>query len=351
VGACDALPAPGTWQQITPPGVAISDGLALDPYTNGTVWLGADPGNGGAGGLFKSTDCGATWAHVNNGTNGSTVDGAKIWSLVIDPISAGTIYVVGAYGPQGLWKSTNGGADWVQLFPSGSEFANVVQYNFVSNVTMDPHDHMHLVVGTHGNCAAPYDPVCQAESTDGGASWHIMKIPNPSGGWVERSGPVLINQTSWLYTTIFNGMFVTTNNGASWQNITVAGTTGAAGGEFTHRTFVPSPNGYYYLPSVSRGGLLRSKDALSWELLPASPQGAELCVTYGGGNLYMADFQGGDYHVAPESDLTKWTTIPAPFQVTGSKQGAIYLEYDEAHHILYSSNFTGGLWRLVVSAS
>jgi hypothetical protein len=27
--------------------------------------------------------------------------------------------------------------------------------------------------------------------------------------------------------------------------------------------------------------------------------------------------------------------------------GAPYLAYDAAHHILYSSNFAGGLWRVV----
>jgi len=105
VAACDALPAAGKWEQITPPGVATSDALALDPFTAGTLWLGADPNGGGTPGLcglFKSTDCGATWKHVNTGTNGSAVDGSHMWSFAIDPVDAGVIYAVGAYGPQGL---------------------------------------------------------------------------------------------------------------------------------------------------------------------------------------------------------------------------------------------------------
>lgn len=349
VGACNALPAAGKWEQITPPGVATSDALALDPFTAGTLWLGADPNGGGTpglGGLFKSTDCGATWKHVNTGTNGATVDGSHMWSLAIDPVDAGVIYAVGAYGPQGLWKSTDAGVNWVQLFPASSEFAKVVEYTFASNVSMDPHDHKHLVVGTHANCEAPYDPVCQAESSDAGATWKIVRIPNPTGGWVERTGPYAIDASSWIFATPGTGMFLTTDHGATWNNATPPGVNGAAGGEFTHHPLFASPLGHYYLPGAP-SGLLRSNDGRSWSLLPGSPPGGELCVALGGGKIYMADFNSGTYHVAVESDAPQWSTFPAPFTVGAGKQGPIFLEYDEAHHILYSSNFTGGVWRVI----
>jgi hypothetical protein len=346
VGACDALPEAGVWQEITPPGVAISDGLTLDPINIGTVWLGADP-QGGAGGLFKSTDCGASWTHVNTGQNGSTVDGGRIWSLAIDPVQQGVIYVVGAYGPEGLWKSTNGGVDWVQLFPPTSMFAQTVQYAFASNVSMDPHDHLHLVVGTHAPCMGNYAPVCQAESLDGGNTWNIVKIPNPTGSWVERTGPYAIDPTSWLYATEFNGMYLTTDNGASFTDVTPMGVKGATGGEFTTHPLSLSPMGNYYIPSFGPGGLLTSKDGRSWSVVPGVPSGQEQCVTVGNGKVYIADFGDGSYHVAAESNLSQWSNFPSPFAVAGGKQGPIYLSYDEAHKVLYSSNFTGGTWRVV----
>ena len=229
--------------------------------------------------------------------------------------------------------------------PAQSEFAKVVQYTFASNVSMDPHDHKHLVVGTHANCAAPYDPVCQAESSDAGATWKIVRIPNPTGGWVERTGPYAIDATSWLYATPGTGIFLTTDHGATWNNATPKGVTGAAGGEFTHHPLFASPLGHYYLPGAP-SGLLRSNDGHSWSLMPGTTLGGELCVAMGGGKLYMADFNSGSYRVAVESDTPQWTTFPSPFTVGGGKQGPIFLEYDEAHHILYSSNFTGGVWRV-----
>lgn len=349
VASCDALPASGKWEQITPPGVATSSSLALDPFTVGTVWVGADPiggGTPGAGGLFKSTDCGSTWTHVNTGTDGATVDGSHMWSIAIDPVDQGTIYVVGAYGPGGLWKSTNGGVDWVNLFPTGSEFAKTVQYAFASNVSMDPTNHLHLVVGTHADCAPPYDPVCQAETTDGGQTWHIVKIPNPTGGWVERTGSYIIDNTGWLYATENNGMFLTVDHGATFKDVTPMGVTGAAGGEFTNVPLTKSPKGNYYLPAFNMAGLLTSTDGHAWSVVPGTPGGLEVCVGFGGGNVFMADFQSGAYHYASEDDLSTWTDLPMPYTV-GAKQGPINLSYDEKHHLLYSVDFTGGVWRIV----
>src|SRR5262245_62465389 len=102
----------GVWENITPPDVGTTDAIALDPFVAGTLWLGTDPTGGKKGGVFKSTDCGATWTHVNTGANGDAVDTAHIWSMAVDYAEHGVIYVIGQYGPEGLWKSTDGGVSW-----------------------------------------------------------------------------------------------------------------------------------------------------------------------------------------------------------------------------------------------
>ena len=78
VAACDAPPA-GSWdaKSISPVVAAMpsnasshtgqSCAIIVDPFDGTTVWLGT-----GYEGLFKSTDCGATWKHVN--TPGDLVD-------------------------------------------------------------------------------------------------------------------------------------------------------------------------------------------------------------------------------------------------------------------------------------
>jgi hypothetical protein len=43
--------------------------------------------------------------------------------------------------------------------------------------------------------------------------------------------------------------------------------------------------------------------------------------------------------------LGSWSTFPPPY-VTPTDTGR-FLDYDPDHHILYSSNFKGGVWRVV----
>jgi photosystem II stability/assembly factor-like uncharacterized protein len=346
VGTCDALPAEGQWEQITPPGVTLPRAIVVDPFDTATLWVGAAPMAPGQGGLYKSTNCGSTWEHVNTGTLGSQIDSARIWSLAVDPINKGVIYVVGAYGPLGLLKSTDGGANWVQLFPATSEFAQTVEYNFVGSVAMGPENPLHLIVGTHGNCKGAYAPACMAESTDGGATWKIFTTPFIPG-WAEQTGPYLLDATTIVFATLNSGLWLTTDHGAHWSNVTPAGVSGATGGEYTHRPFTPT-NGAYYLPSYNAGGLLVSTDVgRTWTRVASAPKGSyPLGLAIGGGNLYLADYNSKTYSVAKEPELTNWTTLPA-IPPPGDAEGSKSLEYDETHHLLYSSNISGGLWRVV----
>ena len=352
--ACSALGTPGEWENITPAGVITTHSIVADPFDSGTIWLGTAPDGLGAnpahgnGGLYKSTNCGAasSWTHVSTGANGTEVDKSWMWSMIVDPTDKGTVYVIGAYGPQGLWKSTNGGVDWVQLFPATSEFAKTVPYNFVGSITMDPSDHLHLMVGTHGNCAAPYMPSCVAESTNGGTSWKIVNMPG--SGWEEQTGPYLLNASSFLYASLFNGMTLFDNHGASYVDVTPSGVQGATGGEYTHRPLYPAADGTYYLPSYNQGGLLRSTDGgRTWSRVSGSPAGSYLLgIALGSDRIFLGDSRSNTYSMAYLSDLSKWQTLKAPPAPQGL--GPSYLEYDEAHHLLYSSNFEGLAWRMVV---
>src|SRR5450432_1340156 len=122
-GSGGAVPV-GTWVNITPPEV-----IQHPTYTNALVPL-IDPSNPSivyittdGNGIFKSVDCGANWHQVNTGTNGDQLNKGRIWSAALDPINPGTIYALTGYGPQGLWKTIDGGVNWAQTFPVGSDIA------------------------------------------------------------------------------------------------------------------------------------------------------------------------------------------------------------------------------------
>jgi hypothetical protein len=281
------------------------------------------------------------------------VDTGAIWSLAVDTVLPGVLYVVGTYGAGGLWKSTNGGVDFFQAAPSGSLAAIAMPAGQggpanIASVSMDPTNHLHMVVGPHINCAGQYAPACGAETTDGGQTWKIFQTPFLSG-WAEATGPYLINATSWIYATVFGGLFYTSDNGATFTNVTPSGIQGALGGEYTHHPFAPASDGNYYLPS-SNMGILSSKDGKSWTPLANSGGASILGLTVGGGRLYAGNRDAMTYAVADLSNTTSWSTMAPPDKlaaIQGTGEGAVYLEYDEAHHILYSSNFEGGLWRVV----
>jgi hypothetical protein len=92
-------------------------------------------------------------------------------------------------------------------------------------------------------------------------------------------------------------------------------------------------------------GILQSTDGKAWSLIPNSG-GRSVGFAMGDGHLYSADQWTATYHTAVEGSSAAGSTLPAPMPIPAD-QGAPYLAYDTPHHVLYSSNWAGGLWRLV----
>ncbi|HEV8247288.1 MAG TPA: sialidase family protein, partial [Polyangiaceae bacterium] len=269
---CDALPAPGTWESITPPesmGIG-SNAIALDPFDAGVVWLSASAS--APGGLYKSTDCAASFTLVSTGQNADAVNAEAFNSLVLDPLHQGVIYAsvgVNAGPGTGVLKSTNGGVDWVNVLPPDSEAGQAVDGGLVNSVGVEAANPDHLVVSMHANCHAPYGPVCEAESTDGGATWTLTTVDIPgASGWVAGAGALILDANRWLFTTNDQGIWLTDNRGETWSTATPEGAIGATEGKTLNTPFLPRADGNYYLPSEH--GTLRSSDGTTWTLLPNS---------------------------------------------------------------------------------
>jgi hypothetical protein len=351
VAACDALPAAGNWEDVTPLGRSakpavngtVAAAIIVDPFDSRTVWLGTGSENDE---IWRSDDCGATWTQVNIGpgsvgdgaTFGGVGDGAQ-WSMQADPVEPGVLYAVSGYGAQSLWKTSDGGYSWKDVL-AGTEYETVADYRFVNNVSLDPTDHQHLVVSTHGGCKAPYDPNCIAETKDGGASWSVLAAPE---GWTEGGGLVLVKGGHWIWCG--STLMVTTDGGKTWSQNALDGG-GSCEAEYTIRSFVPAANGNYYLGS--RNGVLRSIDGKQWEHVPNS-SGTMVMIAQGSTQVLAANQWQPAIQAASLDDDTTWSAVPAPPQIAqGSDGGIPFLAYDDAHHILYASMFSGGVARRVV---
>lgn len=348
-GDCANLPAAGTWENIsplvTPPGNTngknYSESIVVDPFDAATVYWGS-----GYGGIFKSSDCGSSWQKINVGRGGEALDGSAVGSMALDPLHAGVMYATAFEGANGLFKSTDGGANWDQLMAADGEVAKVVPRTLVNSVAMQADKPEHLVVSMHAGCLPPYGKVCEAESTDAGKTWTVTTVPMGTDDYAAGAGAFILNESTWLFGAYSAGLWLTADHGATWRNVTPKGASGSTAGKTLVLPFSPNPSdGKYYLPSME--GVLQSADTsgTTWSLIPSSG-GRTVGLVIGGGKMYSSDQWSPSYHVASQSAPTTWTTFPGPAELPQDK-GAPYLALDAEHHILYSSNFAAGLWRVV----
>ena len=143
--------------------------LAIDPSAPSTLYAGVDDtpiysDDGsilpGAGGVFKSTDGGATWNSIG-------LSGAAVTLLVIDPTQPNVLYACTAgdygasYGFRGLFKSTDFGTTWSSI-NSGLDSLLANGTN-VSTIVIDPGNPNVLYAASRGGGVF--------KSSDGGSTW------------------------------------------------------------------------------------------------------------------------------------------------------------------------------------
>jgi hypothetical protein len=345
VGTCSDLPAKGVWQETTPAEVKAKFAkqqygviaLAVNPQNPAIVYFGTHQI-----GIWKSTDCGASFVHVDTGENGAVIDGGFQWSVAIDPVTPDVLYANSGYSSSsGAWKSINGGVDWKQLWPpADATLAKVVDYNFVHKIRIDPLDHQHLLISFHAACNAPYHSACIAESHDGGSTWQMVNGDASWTGGEDQTVWFLDDSRTWLYASQSNGMWRTSDGGASWKVIDPRW-----GGHNGGQLFRAEDGAFYH---AGPAGLLRSRDGVSWSQIPSVGTGL-IGITGDGTSLYASHGPYAQevpylpYDTALESNGSSWMPWTSPKLSTGGYE----LGYDPDHHLLYSTNATAGFYRVV----
>jgi uncharacterized repeat protein (TIGR01451 family) len=147
--------------------------LAVAPSDDNVVYAGTGEGalSGDSyfgNGVFKSTDGGNTWSHVS----GAYFYGVSISRIVVDPNNASHLYAATLRGRGGsrrtspaehsqfgIWESTDGGASWTLLkeAPAGT--------NGATDLELDPQN---------GDLYASFWGDAIYKSTDDGATWNTI---------------------------------------------------------------------------------------------------------------------------------------------------------------------------------
>jgi hypothetical protein len=353
VAACDALAAPGVFEEITPAEVKVNVGMqTADKQTKGgTFAMAVDPVNQGtiyAGtlfqGLWKSTDCGSTFELIATGNNAADVNRGMNWTLHVDPEDPLTIYTNSGYGSNGLFKSTDGGVNWTDIWSTKSQptLGKAFMYNFANVIALDPADHSHILLTFHEACLAPHPATCIVETLDGGSTWRILDGVKE---WNGNEGQVIFfmdNSNTWLWGSQTNGFWRSEDSGKNWEVIPNMNTSHLQGSQLLR-----TDNGAYYMAGAE--GIWTSPDGKpkTWTLIPDTGSIVGGLVSDGtnmyASTSYFPDFGDPRYLTSPVADGQSWTQIKSPKMSQGGNLG-----YDKAHKLLYSSNLDAGLWRVVV---
>jgi photosystem II stability/assembly factor-like uncharacterized protein len=183
-------------------GTGYARAMAADPKDPKTIYLGIDgdsePGKPG-GGIFKSTDGGASWKQLDH----QPASRRMFFGLQVDPTDSKRIFwgATGAGG--GLYRSEDGGESWKLVCKNETYLFNLL-------VTQD------------GTVYCPGQNLWR--STDHGNTW--KKLTNQTKGQivgleVHPRDP----KTMWFSTISWGGspwgyVMKTTDGGATWQDIT-----------------------------------------------------------------------------------------------------------------------------------
>jgi hypothetical protein len=386
IGDCKSLPAAGTVEDITPaafgnPPNIEAWGLAVNPQSPNVVYLtGGNITNGPAcpagqtcpptgTGVYVSQDCGATFSLLSTGPNAAFTTG-DLWDIEIDPDSPQILYTMNGYGgPPTLFKSTDGGTTWTNLFTS-SQFGKpdqggTFQYGgFVRSFDMDPGDPTHLVVAFHEDCYGPVatnssDAVngavmCLAESHDSGATWNLFEGPiAPSSG--DGGAPVILSAHGLVYAgpgdSAGNTLFFTSDPArakSSWQAILNYNQSGPFDAVNRNGKYIAA-DGTVYLPGgnaivyTSPG----PRFGQSWQIVSGTSAGSTLSgdgrSAAQGGQLFASirTSPTNEVYSGPLPGLSPF----APFNTSPSFISGASLAYDVTRHILYATAGSQGLRR------
>ncbi len=198
---------------------------------------GAGPGNSGPygeGGIYKSTDGGNQWVQIDNGLTDPMVD--SIWLDQSNP----QILLVGTW-LTGIFRSTDGGSSWTEVYnsPTTSFFqtgSNVyaataqgialsTDYGQTWTLVEPTPSPARVITGGNGVLYAGLDNgIIMSQS--GNSSWQTVYTPNQSTWHTVWSIAVDPFSTTTVYAVEWQGyiypdLIYTTDGGASWNNSTM----------------------------------------------------------------------------------------------------------------------------------
>ncbi|MBM2846603.1 MAG: hypothetical protein HW407_1915, partial [Bacteroidetes bacterium] len=193
----------------------------------------------------------------------------RVRGLVVDPIDpTGDTWFIGSVGG-GIWKTTNAGADWIEVAPYLPNFA-------VSTIAMSSSNNNIMYAGT-GESMFSVDVINgdgMLKSTDRGATWFrlMSTVGNDNFNNIARiiidpsnSDIVLAATTSGRYkqnTVNSSSIMKSTNGGTSWTEVYRQAIIGTSGRVKKVLQIIELPGNFnVQFGSIDEKGVIKSTDA------------------------------------------------------------------------------------------
>ena len=188
----------------------ISGDLAVDPSNPQTIWYGTGEPNSSRSsysgmGVFRSDDGGKTWRSVG-------LDGAdRVARIRIDPRDSNRVYVavLGRLwtpgGARGIFRTEDGGATWQQVLAGTTATAGA------SDISFDPRNPDVMYAALWDRLRRPWEFTEGGrgsgvwKTTDGGDNWTVLDNGLPYGPNMGRIGIAIApSQPDTLYVSVDN---------------------------------------------------------------------------------------------------------------------------------------------------
>lgn len=185
-------PPPGWYQQTLPVNDQINDIFFLDSL-NGWVATNSDGTSGDTAYVMKTSNGGSNWAIQERSKN---------YYTKLQFLNSSIGYLCGSTGAALVWKTTNGGDTWFELFNFGLSFA-IDDIQFLNEDT-----------GWVTSKAFDFGGIWK--TTNGGLNW--VKQLNGSLILQVKAISILNNDTGWaINSSSVKELYRTTNGGLNWN--------------------------------------------------------------------------------------------------------------------------------------
>jgi photosystem II stability/assembly factor-like uncharacterized protein len=187
-----------------------------------TIWVGSR-----SGGVWKTTNGGATWDPVFDSTGV-----APIGAITVAPSDANIVWVGtgdqanarSSYSGRGVFKSTDGGATWA--------FMGLPDSHHIARIVIHPKDPNIVYVAAMGHLFSTNEERGVFKTTDGGKTWKKVLYVNDRTGAID----LVLNEKNpaTLYAAMYDkqrlpwrlieggpetAVYRTTDAGATWQRL------------------------------------------------------------------------------------------------------------------------------------